>query len=36
MKLTALIPLLPAINNGWAFAAFIVSLAVLLYLQEKT
>jgi hypothetical protein len=35
MKPTNLIPLIPAINNGWAFAAFIIAIAVWLYLRER-
>jgi hypothetical protein len=35
MKPTDLIPLISAINNGWAFAAFIVVVAVWLYLRQR-
>ena len=38
MKPTDLIPLVPAINginNGWAFAAFIVVVAVMLYFARQ-
>ena len=34
MKRVALIALLPAINNGWAFAAFVLLLAVSIYLTR--
>jgi hypothetical protein len=34
MKPTDLIPLLPAINNGWAFAAFLIVIAVYLYFRR--
>ncbi len=30
MKPTDLIPLLPAVNNGWAFAAFVIIAALWL------
>jgi hypothetical protein len=35
MKPTDLLPLLPAINNGWTFAAFVLVLAVSVYLSRK-
>jgi hypothetical protein len=35
MKPTDLIPLLPAVNNGWAFAAFVIVVAVTLYLRRR-
>jgi hypothetical protein len=35
MKPTDLIALLPAINNGWAFAAFIIVVLVWLYLTRR-
>lgn len=35
MKPTDLLPLLPAINNGWAFAAFVVVVAVTLYFGRR-
>jgi hypothetical protein len=35
MKPTDLIPLLPAVNNGWAFAAFVIIVAVMLCLQRR-
>lgn len=35
MKPTDLIALLPAINNGWAFAAFVVLILVTLYLGRR-
>jgi hypothetical protein len=31
MKPTDLLPLLPAVNNGWAFAAFVILVAIWLY-----
>lgn len=36
MKLTDLIALLPAINNGWSFAAFAIGMVVWLYPRPKT
>jgi hypothetical protein len=35
MKPTDLILMLPAINNGWAFAAFLIGLGVWLYLSRR-
>jgi hypothetical protein len=35
MKSAALIAMLPAVNNGWAFAAFILLLAVSIYLGRQ-
>lgn len=35
MKPTDLLPLLAAIDNGWAFAAFVVVVAVTLYLGRR-
>jgi type III secretory pathway component EscR len=35
LKPTDLIALLPAVNNGWAFAAFVIGLAVYLYLGRR-
>jgi hypothetical protein len=35
MKPTDLIPLIPAINNGWAFAAFVVAIGAWLYLSRR-
>jgi hypothetical protein len=35
MKPVDLITLLPAVNNGWAFAAFVVVVAVSLYLGRR-
>jgi hypothetical protein len=32
---TSLIALLPAVNNGWAFAAFVIVVAVSLYLDRR-
>lgn len=34
MKPTDLIPLLAAINNGYALAAFVIVLAVWLYINR--
>ncbi|MET4323712.1 hypothetical protein ABIC02_007502 [Bradyrhizobium sp. RT5a] len=36
MKLTDLVTLLPAINNGWSFAAFAIGMAVWLDIRPKT
>jgi len=35
MKPTDVIALLPAVNNGWAFAAFLTGLAVWLYIDRR-
>jgi hypothetical protein len=35
MKPADWIPLLPVINNGWAFAAFVIVLAVTLYFGRR-
>jgi hypothetical protein len=35
MKPSELIALLPAINNGWAFAAFVLVVLVTLYLGRR-
>lgn len=35
MKLTDLAPLLPAINNGWTFAAFVVGVATYIYVNRR-
>lgn len=35
MKPTDLITLLPAVNNGWAFAAFVLVIVVTLYLGRR-
>lgn len=35
MKLTDMIVVLPAVNNGWAFGAFIVLVAVWLYFGRR-
>lgn len=35
MKPSDLIALLPAINNGWAFAAFVLLIALTLYLGRR-
>jgi hypothetical protein len=35
MKPSDLITLLPAINNGWAFAAFVLVVLVTLYLGHR-
>ncbi|MFK4719745.1 hypothetical protein ABIE89_000845 [Bradyrhizobium niftali] len=35
MKPSDLMTLLPAINNGWTFAAFIVVVLVTLYLGRR-
>jgi hypothetical protein len=35
MKPTDLISLLPAINNGWAFAAFVIVILAWLYLARR-
>jgi hypothetical protein len=38
MKPVDIIPLVStinSINNGWAFAAFVVTIAVLLYLSNR-
>lgn len=35
MKPTDLFALLPAVNNGWAFAAFLIGLAVCLYIDRR-
>jgi hypothetical protein len=35
MKPTDLIAVLPAINNGWAFAAFVLVVLVTLYLGRR-
>jgi hypothetical protein len=31
MKPTDLLPLLPTVNNGWAFAAFLILVAIWFY-----
>jgi hypothetical protein len=35
MKPADWIALLPAVNNGWAFAAFIILMAVTLYFGRR-
>jgi hypothetical protein len=35
LKPTDLIPLLASVNNGWAFAAFVVGVALYLYLNRR-
>jgi hypothetical protein len=35
MKPTELITLLLAVNNGWAFAAFLIVIALSLYLNRR-
>jgi len=35
MNPTQLIAILPAINNGWAFTAFLIGLVVWLYLRRR-
>jgi hypothetical protein len=35
MKPTDLLPLIPAINNAWEFAAFIIIIGAWLYLQLR-
>jgi hypothetical protein len=35
MKPIDLLALLPAINNGWAFAAFVIVVAVTLYFNRR-
>jgi hypothetical protein len=35
MNPTALIAMLAAVNNGWAFAAFVLLLAVWLYCGRR-
>jgi hypothetical protein len=35
MKPTDLIAVLPAINNGWAFAAFVIVVTMWLYLHRQ-
>jgi hypothetical protein len=35
MKLTDLLALLPAVNNGWAFAAFVIVIVARLYLSRR-
>jgi hypothetical protein len=35
MKPTDWIALLPAVNNGWAFAAFVILIAVTLYFGRR-
>jgi len=35
MKPTDLLPLLPAVDNGWAFAAFVVLMLVWLYWERR-
>jgi len=35
LKPTDLLPLLPAINNGWTFAAFVVVVAVWIYSTRR-
>jgi hypothetical protein len=35
MKPTDLIPLLAAVDNGWAFAAFVVVAVLWLYLDRR-
>jgi hypothetical protein len=35
MNSAALIAMLPAVNNGWAFAAFVLLLAVSIYLGRR-
>jgi hypothetical protein len=35
MKLTDLIALISAVNNGWAFAAFVIVLVVSLYYRRR-
>jgi hypothetical protein len=33
--LTEIITLVPAVDNGWAFAAFVVGMAVYIYLNKR-
>jgi hypothetical protein len=35
MRPTDLFALLPAVNNGWAFAAFVIVMAVTLYFSRR-
>ena len=35
MKPADWIALLPAVNNGWAFAAFVILMAVTLYFGRR-
>jgi len=35
MKPTDLIALLPAVNNGWAFAAFVILIVASLYFGRR-
>lgn len=35
MKPTDVIALLPAVNNGWAFAAFVIVVVLWLYLGRR-
>ncbi len=35
MKPTDLVALIPTVTNGWTFAAFIVGLAVWLYVNRR-
>lgn len=35
MKLADFISLLPTVNNGWAFAAFVILVVVWLYLDRR-
>jgi hypothetical protein len=35
MNPAALIALLPTVNNGWAFAAFVLLLAVSIYFGRR-
>jgi hypothetical protein len=35
MNSAALVALLPAVNNGWAFAAFVILLGVSIYFGRR-
>jgi hypothetical protein len=35
LKPTDLLPLIPAVNNGWTFAAFVVAVLIWLYLGRR-
>jgi hypothetical protein len=35
MKLSDLAALLPAVNNGWTFAAFVVGVAAYIYVNRR-
>ncbi len=35
MKLNDLFPLLPSVDNGWTFAAFIILVALTMYYDKR-